>query len=213
MVYKKFIFGGQELTLLPEKAVFIEKSQILLLSDLHLGKASHFRKAGIPVPAAVNRTNLDNLAYLLIRHKPSRVFFIGDLFHSHFNQEWESFGQLMEGFPETSFELISGNHDILSTVQYERVRLKCYPNLELFPEFFLIHEPDPAQKGFQICGHLHPSVKLTGKGRQSVTLPCFWFSNQVGVLPAFGAFTGRSIIRPSKTDRVFVIVEEKVTEV
>jgi len=207
---QKFIFGYQELLLLPEKAVFFEKNRILLLSDLHLGKASHFRKAGIPVPVGVNNKNLDNLAHLLIRYKPLRVLFIGDLFHSHFNYEWESFGQLLAGFPETEFELVNGNHDILSDIQYKRVRLRCHRKLELFPEFFLLHEPDPDLTGFQICGHLHPAVKLSGKGRQTVTLPCFWFSNKTGILPAFGAFTGRSIIRPGKADRVFVIVAEKV---
>jgi DNA ligase-associated metallophosphoesterase len=209
---QKFIFGAQTLTLLPEKAVLIEDCKTLLLSDLHLGKASHFRKSGIAVPSGVNFSNFEKLAQLLIQYKPVRVIFLGDLFHSHYNQEWESFSHLIEGFPDSEFELVSGNHDILSAVQYQRVKMKIYSQLELFPELLLVHESISGYKGFQLCGHVHPAVKLSGRGRQSLKLPCFWFRSEVGILPAFGEFTGHQIIHPAKTDRVFIIVDQNVID-
>ena len=42
--------GGQPLTLLPEKAAFLGRSQTLLVADAHIGKAVSFRKLGVPVP-------------------------------------------------------------------------------------------------------------------------------------------------------------------
>jgi metallophosphoesterase superfamily enzyme len=42
---------GEELTLLPQKAVYFKKQRTLLAADLHIGKSSLFRKEGIPVPA------------------------------------------------------------------------------------------------------------------------------------------------------------------
>jgi len=44
-------------------------------------------------------------------------------------------------------------------------------------------------------------------------LPCFWFGDAVGVLPAFGAFTGSAEVRPKRGDQVFVIAEEEVLKV
>ena len=66
---------------------------------------------------------------------------------------------------------------------------------------------------YNLSGHLHPGVNLRGKARQSVTLPCFYFGEQAGLLPAFGTFTGIARIQPKKNDKVFAIVEDKVIAV
>ncbi len=42
--------AGTSLQLLPQKALFLPEESILVLGDLHLGKAMHFRKAGIIIP-------------------------------------------------------------------------------------------------------------------------------------------------------------------
>jgi hypothetical protein len=43
-------------------------------------------------------------------------------------------------------------------------------------------------------------------------LPCFWFTTQFAVLPAFGAFTGMQAVRPATDERVFVATPEQVFE-
>ena len=64
--------------------------------------------------------------------------------------------------------------------------------------------------GYVFCGHIHPGVNLVGKGRQSLTLPCFAFGKKQGILPSFGKFTGRVAIRSTKTDRIFAVLKDKV---
>ena len=63
---------------------------------------------------------------------------------------------------------------------------------------------------FNLYGHIHPGILLRGKAKQSLRLPCFWFSKNYGALPAFGRFTGSVSIRPNKEDQVFVIGDGKV---
>jgi metallophosphoesterase superfamily enzyme len=46
------------------------------------------------VPAAANNKNTELLISLLQDTKPDRVIFLGDLFHSHYNEEWEVLGQI-----------------------------------------------------------------------------------------------------------------------
>jgi hypothetical protein len=46
-----------------------------------------------------------------------------------------------------------------------------------------------------------------------VRLPCFWFGAEVGLLPAFGGFTGSADVAPRGGDRVFVIADGEVIEV
>jgi len=201
--------------LLAEKAIYLNAYDILLVADLHLGKVNHFRRSGIPAPTQANEENLDRLILLLQRVKPQRVLFMGDLFHSHYNEEWEAFGQTLKYFPSISFELVMGNHDILSEYQYMKHALKLHARPIIIDNLLISHEPvqDIPQNLYNLAGHIHPGVSLRGKGRQGVKLPCFWFGEKQGLLPAFGAFTGLAKLRPKKGDKVFVVVENKVIDV
>ncbi len=204
---------GHTLTLLPQKAIWWEEEGALLIADLHLGKANHFRKAGLAVPHAPNVTNLENLIALLQAYQPQRVLFMGDLFHSHYNIEWESFGQVLSHFPGTEFELIQGNHDIMSDYQYEKISLRIYRDPLKLGNFLLSHEPLEDFEGYNLAGHIHPGVRMRGRGRQSLRLPCFYFGKRQGLMPAFGALTGTYALKPSTGDSIYVIVEGKILQV
>ncbi|MCE7864131.1 MAG: ligase-associated DNA damage response endonuclease PdeM [Bacteroidetes bacterium CHB5] len=203
---------GEYIELLPQKALWLKNRGIVLLADLHFGKINHFRKSGIPVPPRANNKNTELLISVLQITKPERVIFLGDLFHSHYNEEWEVLGQVRRHFVNCAFELVLGNHDILSALQYERNNLQVHKRELRLQKFLLTHEPmDQVPAGvYNLSGHIHPAVRLKGTGRQSVMLPCFYFGKQQGILPAFGSFTGMARIVPKKEDRIFVIAENKV---
>ena len=205
----------EEVLLLPERAIFFKALKTLVISDVHLGKINHFRKAGIAVPVAANRANLETLIKLLMELKPKRTIFIGDLFHSVYNAEWEALAPIIKNFSSCSFELVPGNHDIMSAVQYERHQIQVQPlELPLTSNIILTHEPrEAARESYVICGHIHPAVSLSGRGRQSITLPCFWFGKNQAVLPAFGVFTGMKPIAPVVGDQVFAVVKNEVLDV
>ena len=74
---------GEQMELLPQKAVFWARERILFLADVHLGKINHFRKSGIPVPPKANERNLELMIDLINQTKPRRVICLGDLFHSY----------------------------------------------------------------------------------------------------------------------------------
>ncbi len=202
---------GEILELFPQKAVFWESKRILFLADLHLGKINHFRRAGIPVPTKANNRNLELIVDLVQATKPGRLICLGDLFHSYYNPEWETFGELVKHFHNTSFELVLGNHDIMSDQQYRRKGIIVHNSLQIAP-FIFTHHPmeEIADKWYNLSGHLHPGVNMRGGGKQSLTLPCFYFGEQQGLLPAFGEFTGLARIHPKKDDKVFVIAENKI---
>ncbi len=137
----KTTIAGAELILHPLKAIFYPSENALIVSDAHLGKADHFRKAGIAVPQQVNLTNLDRLDQLINQFNPRRVIFLGDLFHSSINEAWNDFEKLINGYDEVIFELVKGNHDILPQAVYDSSILKIYEDaLELGP-FLLTHIP------------------------------------------------------------------------
>ncbi len=207
--------AGEKLWLHPFRAAYWEREKTLLIADLHLGKALHFRREGLPVPAAVSNENWDRLLALLLDFRPQRVLLLGDLFHSEYNREWEDFCQTVEQFDQVSFELIMGNHDFLPAEAYRAARLKIHEEQIQLGPFLLSHHPlEEVPEGlYNLAGHIHPCVFLQGSGRLRERLPCFHFGLQQGVLPAFGAFTGMAAVRPRQQDQVYVIAGEQVLEV
>lgn len=206
--------SGETLELHPQKAVFWRKEKILLLADLHLGKINHFRRSGIAVPSKANDKNIEILIDIIWKTKPERVICLGDLFHSHYNPEWEVFGELIKHFAHISFELVMGNHDIMSEIQYNRKGIKVYDDLKIGNFIFTHHSLEVVPKNqYNLSGHIHPGVLLQGKGKQALTLPCFYFGLHQGVLPAFGMFTGLARIEPKKDEKVFVIADNKIIAV
>lgn len=197
----------EHFVLYPQKAIFWKSQKALLISDLHLGKINHFRKAGIPVPAKANDHNLEVFLDVVALCKPQRVVCLGDLFHSHYNAEWEVFGEVVKHFSHIAFELVQGNHDIMGKYQYLRKGIQVYDSLTM-GKFLLTHHPlEEVPEGmYNIAGHIHPGVSLRGKGRQALTLPCFFFGERQGFLPAFGKFTGLARIAPKKQDKVYIVV-------
>lgn len=208
-------FQGQNFHLHPFCAAFWEEENILLIADLHLGKVTHFRTRGIPTPLAAIDANWDRLLALLLDFNPQRVLFLGDLFHSRYNSEWEELEQIMESFPKIQFELVRGNHDILADDVYQKSRLVLHQEPLVVGNFALSHHPvaEPVDSHYHLAGHVHPGVHLHGLGRQRLRLPCFYFGKRQGLLPAFGVFTGLGEVQCSSDDRIFVIAEDTVMEV
>lgn len=218
LMKKSFLFesvrvADEVLELLPERAMYWRAKKTMLIADLHLGKINHFRKAGLPVPMRANDKNIELLLEIIQQLQPERVVFLGDLFHSHYNEEWEVFGQLVKHFSRVSFELVMGNHDILSKHQYAKHGLVLHEELIIAPFLFTHIKNENNTELYNLSGHVHPGAQLVGKGRQRLTLPCFYFGERQGLLPAFGAFTGLAKVSPKKNDQVFVIVNNKILKV
>lgn len=206
-----FNFKGQTLILTPEKAVYWVEQKTLLLADLHLGKSGHFRKNGIAVPESVNDNNLLNLDVLNNHFEPDQIVFLGDLFHSDKNEEWESFYSWKAQYPQQTMHLAVGNHDHYSLQDYAQMGLNCSDEILATP-FIFYHIPkmEDLIGNYPISGHIHPSVKLAGLGRQKINVPCFYFGQHYAILPAFGTFTGTHQIKPHTHDSVWAIVDNQV---
>ena len=198
---------GEELELLPEKAIYWKAQNCLILSDLHLGKAGHFRKHGIPVSRKVHLADIQVLESLILNQQPEKVILLGDLFHSFHNNEWKDFVAFLHHYDSVRFTLVEGNHDILE--EYPQ-SLDVVDELELGPFSFTHIRKETIR--YNISGHIHPGVTIRGRAKQSVTMACFCFADDYGLLPAFGQFTGIKKIRPKKSDRVYGVVDRSIIE-
>ncbi len=200
---------GQKLILLPQKAIFWQEASFLILSDLHLGKAGHFRKAGIPISGKVHEDDLRCLQQLVDTYQPKLVLLLGDLFHSEINLEWNDFRLFLQNNADQSFVLVKGNHDILPEDAYPEDNLKVHEEAWRCPPFYFSHHPQTTvpEGLYNLAGHIHPGYRLSGRAGQGIgKLPCFHFAEKGALLPAFGKFTGCVHVPKRQGNQVFLIV-------
>ena len=207
---------------LPDRAIWWPSESTLIVSDLHLGKAAHFRRHGIAVPNAVNANTLERLSALVSSHRPRRLLVLGDLFHSEENKEWLEFQAWLAALNAEpwfdEFRLVEGNHDILQPSAFIGMQLERSAQWSLGAWIFahdpadLVNLPDGMHG---VAGHLHPALSLVGKGRQSLKLPCWWYSaeRRTLVVPTFGTFTGSVSVKPKGGDACWVTTGDAVVTV
>lgn len=198
--------------LLPERAIHWLDENTLIVTDLHLGKSGHFRKSGIPAPHQINQTNICRLDSLVKQFHPDRLLILGDLFHSDVNREWFQFEEWRKNHNQIAFSLVPGNHDTLHSSFYSAANMKIHSELVEENFRFVHNRPryDILETEFIFSGHIHPGIKLTGKGRQSLRLPCFFQKRQQLVLPAFGEFTGLYLLPKEEAKHIYPVAENKV---
>lgn len=186
---------GTRLVLLPDRAAWMADAGILLVADVHLGKPASFRSMGVPVPEAVTGRDLERLSALLRVTGAGRLIVLGDLVHdaaATLERTGDAVRAWRDAWSGVGVDLIPGNHDRRAHDCAGLGVRVLGPELEI-GGLRLTHEPPEAdeQVGPTLCGHLHPVVSV-GPSRTPgrVRSACFWFARGVGILPAFGSFTG-----------------------
>ncbi|MFL9844182.1 ligase-associated DNA damage response endonuclease PdeM [Flavobacterium rhizosphaerae] len=187
------------------------QKRLLLISDAHLGKVSHFRKFGAAIPGAVIHKNFIKLDEVVEYFQPEGICFLGDLFHSDINNEWQLFHDWVVK-TNKPIVLVAGNHDIINPAKYHDINIQIVSEWQT-GGFLLTHYPEKREGFFNLCGHIHPAVRLTGLGRQSVKLPCYFRSGSQLILPAFGEFTGTYVMEPTEESMIYAILKDDVIEV
>jgi len=211
---QKLILNTADVVLHVSGAMFIPAHCALIISDLHAGKATHFSKAGIPISHLVEKNNYWKLSGVMDLYSPREIIFLGDLFHSALNDEWKSFIDFLDNYPQVQRTLILGNHDILKREIYSNAlfqMMKC-KNLG---DLLLTHEPveDISKEFINVCGHIHPAYRLSSRVMRSVVMPCFYVMKHRVVMPAFGSFTGSHIIHPAAGDQVYAIANNRLVAI
>lgn len=179
-----FTFAGADLVALPSGGLHWPAARLLVVADLHLGKALRLaRRGGGLLPPYETRATLMKLDADLARTDPATVLCLGD-----------SFDDL-----EAGAELDPQDRDWLARQMAGRVWIWAEGN----------HDPGPGAVGgthlaewqhgglrfrhiatadgaAEVSGHYHPKARLAGQRR-----PCFLIDGDRRlILPAYGTYTG-----------------------
>jgi DNA ligase-associated metallophosphoesterase len=208
--------AGEVLELCAERAAYWARRRTLLVADPHFGKAASFRALGVYVPRGTTGDALQRLDTLVARLRPERIVYLGDVLHAREGSTHDTFDALAAwraSHREVAMQLVRGNHDRRAGDPPRAVGIECIDGPLHDGPFALAHHPARVAGAYVLAGHLHPCVVLAGGARQRERLPCFWFGRDVGVLPAFGDFTGCAEITVEPGDRVWVVAGSPDPEV
>ncbi|HUR00098.1 MAG TPA: ligase-associated DNA damage response endonuclease PdeM, partial [Gemmatimonadaceae bacterium] len=148
--------------------------------------------------------------------KANRVIFLGDFLHAREGRSRQLLDELLawrEGCRDLELLLVRGNHDRHAGDPPGALNMECVNGPYELSPFVLTHHPKTFDAAYSLAGHIHPAVRLSGRGRQHLRLPCFLFGTRGAVLPAFGDFTGLADIEPVSGDEIFAVTESGVIRI
>lgn len=204
---------GARLRLLPERVAFDPDRGVLLVADAHIGKAVSFRRLGVPVPAGTTAEGLAVLDTALAATGAERIVFLGDLLHSKRSMAPGTLATVRawrERHRALALTLVRGNHDERAGDPPDDLGIDVLDGPLRLGPWALVHEPQAVDGAYALAGHVHPCVVLGGRAFDRLRLPCFHFGAQVGVLPAFGPFTGMHALPRESGDRLYAVADGQV---
>lgn len=195
----KINFGNQEFILHASGTLLWPAQNMLVVSDLHLEKGSHFARRGYFLPPYDSHETLERLLDVCKATELKKILILGDCFHDAHGyhrlgiKEIELFDKIRKFDPIW----IKGNHD----GEYAPEGFIAYDEYTMKSIVFR-HQASKNETGFEISGHYHPKVTLIHKGGK-IDKDCFIEDGNRLILPAFGAYTGGLDISDNEIQSLF----------
>jgi len=193
--------GALSLLLDASGVLYEPHEKLIIVSDLHLEKASSLARRGSLLPPYDTLDTLKRLSLVIDRLQPQTIISLGDTWHDTHGPSRISkddttiFASLRKNI---DWIFITGNHDpdpphfsssqVMNEIQIGGVHFRHEPKIK-------ITEPE-------IAGHLHPAAKLRAKGR-AIRRKCFISDTTRCILPAFGSLTGGLNVLDKAFDPLF----------
>ncbi|WP_035821084.1 ligase-associated DNA damage response endonuclease PdeM [Janthinobacterium sp. RA13] len=204
--------AGEIVWLLAHKAVYWPACKMLIIADIHFGKAAAFRALGVPVPRGTTTQNLQALDALLATYACEEIVFLGDFLHARAAHAPATVAAMLAWrarHPGLRLTVVRGNHDAHAGDPAAALGIRMADEPYSVGKLSFCHHPDTAAPGYVLAGHVHPVFHLRAE-RGGLRLPCFLLGQQRAILPSFGAFTGGHAVLPAAGERVYVTADAAI---
>ena len=206
-------FANEDFYAYPNSALYWKRLNIIIVADLHLGKSISFAKQKQFLPPYDTKETLAKLFRCINEFEPSKLIIVGDLLHDMFSvnsfqeKDHQNFNKYTKN---TQFIWVKGNHD------YD-IEINGFTKVLNYKVENIIFNHIPIKStNFQICGHYHPKVKISHRGK-SIYKSSFVHNDKLLILPSFGTLTGGLIINQEplrdllgKNTKIFPVGNRKV---
>ncbi|MEO7051552.1 MAG: ligase-associated DNA damage response endonuclease PdeM [Rhodanobacter sp.] len=205
MIESGLRMAGESWVLHAERALYWPRQHALLVADVHFGKGSVLRRAGVALPTGQTAADLARLDRLIAHYRPQRLLVLGDLVHGEAPSAASWISKVIawrEQHATTAMTLVAGNHD--RHFDAGNLGFEVIAGELRLDGIVLRHTPAVVAGGYVLAGHVHPGVVLQDGWRRH-RLPAFRFGRQCGLLPAFGTLTGVHNTPPEAGERIVAV--------
>ena len=181
--------AGQHLFALTCGGLWWEEAGLLVVSDLHLEKASSYAARGQMLPPYDTRATLARVERQMAALSPRMIISLGDSFHDRRarpRMAADDVARLRRMTESCDWVWVEGNHD---PAPPDDLGGRAAIELAIGPLTFR-HIPTAGEARGEIAGHLHPCARVVGRGGRAVRARCFATDGERLVMPAYGALTG-----------------------
>lgn len=199
--------AGERVALRGDRSLFWPRQQVLVVADLHVGKAESLRRDGTALPDGAWHDDLERLGRALRETKARQLVVLGDLVHDAHGLTpavREAFRAWRRSHG-ASMLLVPGNHDRRAGPLPPEWEVETTGDVVVQPPFVLVHE-EVGAPGHVLCGHVHPAMRL-GRGVDGVRVPCFSVGTTRTILPAWSGLTGGALVRARAGERLVPVVD------
>jgi DNA ligase-associated metallophosphoesterase len=195
----KITFAHHILHLNSSGTLYWPDKSMLIVSDLHLEKGSHFAKRGYFLPPYDSLETLNRLKKDIVSINPANILILGDTFHDQDGYERlpENEKNIFNGLKKLNPIWITGNHD----GDFVPSGFADYKSITMDGITFN-HQADLSAE-FEVSGHYHPKIDIIHK-KSRISRPCFIEDGNKMILPSFGAYTGGLSIANKSIASLFV---------
>lgn len=204
--------AGEVIWLLAHNAMYWPARKLLIVADIHFGKAVAFRALGVPVPRGTTTQNLEALDALLASHVCEEIVFLGDFLHARAAHAPATLAAMLAWRARHAglrLTLVRGNHDAHAGDPAASLRMVMVDEPHTLGAFSFCHHPETPAPAYVLAGHVHPVFQLRAKGAGggALRLPCFLLGPSRAILPSFGAFTGGHAVQAAAGESVYVTAD------
>ena len=179
---------GAEALLRCSGALWLPAARTLAVADLHFEKGSAYAARGQMLPPYDTRETLGRLEAEVAALAPDILVFMGDTFHDAAAERRiapDDLARIAALATGRTLVWVIGNHDEEAPIDLPGDKVDDLA----IGRLILRHEPRPGLQPGEAAGHLHPCVKVAGRGR-AVRRRAFVTDGLRLILPAFGAYAG-----------------------
>jgi DNA ligase-associated metallophosphoesterase len=219
--YYNHIVEGISLLLTPEKTIFWQAANTLIISDLHLGRSKKIKSGDIIIHTPDYQQELQRLMHQLYYFKADRIIILGDFTYSIINNIPQEFKDWRKNFSGIQMVWVKGKEDIIEEAWYREHQVDiCYHIFNEGP-FSFVHDIDkyklleqaPVMTGYPLSGHLRPVISRKVGGVQQVDLPCFYFAAGQALLPAFSGYGKRYKVKQQTGEEVYAVINNQLQHI
>jgi len=183
--------------------LYIPMQNSVIIADLHLGYEGVLRMEGVAMPKYQEKVIMARLDNIIKKYEPEKVIVNGDFKHNfgrNLEQEWQEVSNVLKFLcRKRDVVLIRGNHDNFLKTIASKFDVKMVDKYDM-NGMTIAHGHKDVEGKRMIIAHEHPSIKLRDKVGATISLPCYLFSDEIIVMPAFSPLASGADVSSADAD-------------